>query len=89
MTSRTASWMLQRLTPTNVSEERRFLDGFLQRMHLSPTEIEKSECPDFFLTFARADATVRVGCEVVRFHSHAPRTDASLGDAHPNVPALL
>lgn len=63
-----ASWMLDRIRPNKDDEERRLLDGFLARLSLEPDEFEKSERPDFFLRFERSPRSVRIACEVVRFH---------------------
>lgn len=64
-----ASWMLERIRNDKDSEERRFLDGFLDRLSLRPSEVEKSERPDFFLGFDSPSGVVHVGCELVRFHA--------------------
>jgi hypothetical protein len=66
-----ASRFLERTEPDKAVEERRLLDAFLQRLGLTPDQIEKSECPDFFLRFGSGDSSVNLGCELVRFETNS------------------
>ncbi|MBX3234280.1 MAG: hypothetical protein KIT84_04285 [Labilithrix sp.] len=69
--------MLERIRANKDDEERRLLDGFLDRLSLEPKEVVKSESPDFFVRFADGADQFSVGCEIVRFHLDDARERAN------------
>ena len=58
-------------------EEHRLLDAVLHRLQLTPANVEKSECPDFFFRLG-SSSVATIGCELVRFHS-TPEGASTLG----------
>jgi hypothetical protein len=58
-------------------EVHRLLDAVLHRLQLTPANVEKSECPDFFFRLG-SSSVVTIGCELVRFHS-TPEGASTLG----------